>query len=162
MTYLEALESVKNILDGRFIQDDFFDGSALKAIKDVVTKALDNTEPMRNFDRFNHDRNMLVEACLRERGLLVSEDFKEIFLDWLFEPYNAEKNKGGVEKLGHWGFLKYDEACCSKCGHVISPPFYTTNEAREKWGELPKYCEECGTKMDLTVRSGFPKREARK
>lgn len=87
MTHLEALESVKNILDGRFIQDDFFDGSALKAIKDVVAKALDNPEPMRNFDRFNHDRNMLVETCLRERGLLVQEDFKEVFLDWLFEPY---------------------------------------------------------------------------
>ena len=93
MTYLEALESVKNILDGRFIQDDFFEDSALKAIKDVVTKALDNPEPMRNFDRFNHDRNMLVEACLRERGLLVSEDFKEIFLDWLFEPYIKKEDK---------------------------------------------------------------------
>lgn len=93
MTYLEALESVKNILDGRFIQDDFFEGSALKAIKDVVTKALDNPEPMRNFDRFNHDRNTLVEACLRERGLLVTEDFKEVFLDWLFEPYIKKETK---------------------------------------------------------------------
>lgn len=85
MTHLEALKSVKNILDGRFIQDDFFEDSALKAIKDVVTDALDT--PMTNFDRFGHDRDMLIEACMRERGLLVTEDFKEVFLDWLFEPY---------------------------------------------------------------------------
>ena len=90
MTHLEALESVKNILDGRFIQDDFFEDSALKAIKDVVTDALG--VPITNFDRFGHDRNRLIEACMRERGLLVTEDFKEVFLDWLFEPYKPKEN----------------------------------------------------------------------
>lgn len=54
----------------------------------------------------------------------------------------------GEDELGHWGFLKYDEACCSKCGHVISLPFYSTKEAKEKWNtELPAYCEKCGAKM---------------
>ena len=60
-----------------------------------------------------------------------------------------KKEFEGKGEPGHWGFLKYDEAWCSKCSHVISLPFYTTKEAKEKWDtELPNYCEECGAKME--------------
>ena len=87
-----------------------------------------------------------------------------------YEGYDACKNNAPIfqtahtnvvtkEEPPHWGFLSYDEACCSKCGFVKHTGFYTTNEAIEKWSKLPQYCEECGAKMDLTVRSGFPKQK---
>lgn len=31
---------------------------------------------------------------------------------------------------------------------VRNTPFDSTREARERWGELPPYCEMCGAKMD--------------
>ena len=74
----------------------------------------------------------------------------------------AHTNVVTKEEPPHWGFLSYDEACCSKCGFVKYTGFYTTNEAIEKWSELPKFCENCGAKMDLDIRSGFPKKRKSK
>ncbi len=72
------------------------------------------------------------------------------------EQILQEAHTNGTEELAHWAFLKYDESCCSKCGYVRTAPFYTTDEAHERWSELPKFCENCGAKMDLSIRSGFP------
>ncbi len=47
-------------------------------------------------------------------------------------------------KRGHWYMLAYDEAVCSCCGYDRNTPFDSTREAKEKWGELPPYCEMCG------------------
>ena len=49
--------------------------------------------PARNCDRFGGDEDKLIEACLNERGLLVTENFRDVFADWLLAP--AEK--GDVE-----------------------------------------------------------------
>jgi len=78
------------------------------------------------------------------------------------EQIFQEAHTNGVEELAHWGFIKYDEACCSKCGYVRTAPFDSTDEARESWSELPKFCENCGAEMDLTIRSGFPRKRKSK
>lgn len=48
----------------------------------------------------------------------------------------------------HWSMLSYDEAVCTRCGYNRNTPFDSTREARERWGELPPYCEMCGAKID--------------
>jgi hypothetical protein len=48
----------------------------------------------------------------------------------------------------YWAMLSYDEAVCTRCGYNLNTPFDSTREARERWGELPPYCEMCGAKMD--------------
>ena len=45
--------------------------------------------PQRNCDRFDGDKDKLIEACMSERGLLVTEDFREVFADWLLEKVNG-------------------------------------------------------------------------
>ena len=45
--------------------------------------------PQRNCDRLDGDKDRLMEACMRERGLLVTEDFCEVFADWLLEKGNG-------------------------------------------------------------------------
>lgn len=47
--------------------------------------------PVRNCDRFDGDKDMLIEACMRERGLLVTENFSDVFADWLLEPMKEGK-----------------------------------------------------------------------
>lgn len=87
--------------------------------------------------------------------ILKDPDVRRIFK----ERHGYELDSGSdPDGPAHWTFLKYDEACCSSCGHIITTPFYTTDEAREHWGELPRFCEGCGAKMDLSERVGFPKR----
>ncbi len=51
-------------------------------------------------------------------------------------------------KIGHWEMLSYDEAVCSCCGYDRNTPFDSTREAKEKWSELPPYCEMCGAKLN--------------
>ena len=46
-----------------------------------------------------------------------------------------------------WEMYSYDEAICTHCGYDHGTPFESTKEAREKWHELPDYCEACGAKM---------------
>lgn len=53
--------------------------------------------------------------------------------------------------VAHWVGVKYDSACCSKCGAYISTDFDTTSQAKEEWGNLYPYCPHCGAQMDLTV-----------
>lgn len=48
---------------------------------------------------------------------------------------------------GHWYMISYDEAGCSCCGYDRSTPFESTREAKEKWDELPPFCEMCGADM---------------
>lgn len=45
----------------------------------------------RNCDRFDGDKDMLIEACMRERGLLATENFRDVFADWLLEPMKEGK-----------------------------------------------------------------------
>ena len=47
----------------------------------------------------------------------------------------------------HWRMYSYDEAICSNCGYDRSTEFESTSEAKERWSELPKFCENCGAKM---------------
>lgn len=49
---------------------------------------------------------------------------------------------------GHWEMYSYDEAICSCCGYDRNTPFEHTVDAKDKWDELPNYCEYCGAKMD--------------
>ena len=49
----------------------------------------------------------------------------------------------------HWIMYSYDEAICSHCGYDRLTDFECTSEAKERWGELPKFCENCGAKMDV-------------
>lgn len=60
--------------------------------------------------------------------------------------------KEHISPLSHWGYLKYDEAVCSRCGNIINTPFYTTAEAKEKWNTLPNYCGVCGACMDHNLK----------
>lgn len=53
--------------------------------------------------------------------------------------------------VAHWVGVKYDSACCSKCGAYISTDFDTTSQAKDGWGNLYPYCPHCGAQMDLTV-----------
>lgn len=53
-----------------------------------------------------------------------------------------EAGKRDAVKHGRWAHLGGDEWCCTNCGWVI-----TTEGSWEKPTE--KYCNECGTKMDL-------------
>lgn len=55
---------------------------------------------------------------------------------------------------GKWVMLSYDEALCSCCGYVRGTDFDSTREARERWAELPPYCEQCGAKMDGGANGG--------
>lgn len=52
---------------------------------------------------------------------------------------------------GHWFMISYDEAGCSCCGYDRSTPFESTREAKEKWNELPPFCEMCGADMRKEV-----------
>ena len=49
---------------------------------------------------------------------------------------------------GHWFMYAYDEAICSECGYDRGTEFESTKEAKERWDELPMWCEGCGAKMD--------------
>lgn len=69
--------------------------------------------------------------------------FYRVWIETVHAKKDSEK-----PRESHWGFLSYDEGCCSKCGNIIFTHFDTTNEAREKWNELPKYCGECGARME--------------
>ena len=57
----------------------------------IVRNAL--ATPLRNCDRFDGDKDKLIGACLRERGLLVTEDFPDVFCDWLLD---TATEKGGA------------------------------------------------------------------
>ena len=70
----EALEQAK--------RDHWF--NMLPALRDKIVAALD--APARNCDRFGGDEDKLIEACLNERGLLVTENFRDVFSDWLLAP----------------------------------------------------------------------------
>lgn len=85
----EAIKSLAGILEGRYIQDDFIEGSAIASINDIVQDAI-RVQP-RNCDRFGGDKDKLIEACMRERGLLVTEDFSRVFADWLLETYHPKE-----------------------------------------------------------------------
>jgi len=87
--------------------------------------------------------------------ILKDPDVRRIFRER--HGYDLDSSSD-LDKPAHWTFLAYDEACCSNCGHVVTAPFDTTDQARESWGELPKFCEDCGARMDLSARVGFPKR----
>lgn len=50
---------------------------------------------------------------------------------------------------GRWDMLSYDEAVCTCCGYDRDTPFESTKEARERWGELPPFCEMCGARMEV-------------
>lgn len=76
----------------------------------------------------------------------------------IFKERHGYELDSGSDGPAHWTFLKYDEVACSRCGYVRTTPFRTTDEARVHWDELPKFCENCGAKMDLSERVGFPKR----
>lgn len=49
---------------------------------------------------------------------------------------------------GRWIMYAYDEAICSECGYDRGTEFESTKEAKERWDELPMWCEGCGAKMD--------------
>lgn len=78
----------------------------------------------------------------------------------------VEAYQKAVEALdqacGHWGFVKYDCACCSACGENITTPFDTTAEAEEKWSELYPYCPYCGAKMEYVEPKTGRKRNGQK
>lgn len=60
-------------------------------------------------------------------------------------------------KHGHWIMYAYDEAICSECGYDRGTEFESTKEAKERWDELPMWCEGCGAKMDReTKEEGEP------
>ena len=48
----------------------------------------------------------------------------------------------------HWEMLSYDEAVCTSCGYNRNTPFDSTQEAKERWSELPPFCEMCNAIMD--------------
>lgn len=122
---------------------------SLEAIKQRIEDKRREEQERRRLAQEKAKAKREANKAKREAAKLEKECKEYERLKEKFEPYNAEKNNEGAEKLGHWGFLAYDEACCSKCGHVISLPFYSTKEAKEKWNtDLPNYCEECGTKME--------------
>lgn len=56
----------------------------------------------------------------------------------------TEAAKKTLPTRGHWVMLSYDEAVCSCCGYDRNTPFDSTREAKERWSELPPYCEMCG------------------
>ena len=64
-------------------------GRLKRAIEGAIKK------PPRNCDRFGGDKDKLIEACLRERGLLVTENFRDVFADWLLAPSTAQE--GGAK-----------------------------------------------------------------
>ena len=49
---------------------------------------------------------------------------------------------------GRWDMLSYDEAVCTCCGYDRNTLFESTKEAKERWDELPPFCEMCGARMD--------------
>ena len=51
--------------------------------------------PARNCDRFGGVEDKLIEACLNERGLLVTENFRDVFSDWLLEPAKGKGESNG-------------------------------------------------------------------
>ena len=63
-----------------------------KAVVRRINAAL--SAPARNCDRFGGDKDRLIEACMRERGLLVTENFHEVFHHWLFAPAAERKGEG--------------------------------------------------------------------
>ena len=60
--------------------------------------------------------------------------------------YNGGYRK---QKTGHWFILGYDYFTCSECGYYHPSGCDSTKEAKEKLaeGKVPKYCDECGSKM---------------
>lgn len=78
-------------------------------------------------------------------------------VEWLFdkEPIIFKRDVEAIPaanvvevRHGHWSMLSYDEAVCTRCGYNRDTPFDSTREARERWDELPPYCEMCGARMD--------------
>ena len=54
------------------------------------------------------------------------------------------------QKDGHWFILEYEYFTCSECGYYHPNGCDSTAEAKQKLaeGKVPKYCDECGAKMD--------------
>lgn len=65
-------------------------------IKSKARSAL--SKPYRNCDRFGGDKDKLIEACLNERGLLVTENFSDVFSDWLLEIVKGNEVNEKTEK----------------------------------------------------------------
>lgn len=77
----EALEDSQSLLES-FSRGEY--GSQVREQMRDNRAAL--AAPARNCDRFGGDEEKLIEACLNERGLLVTENFRDVFSDWLLAP----------------------------------------------------------------------------
>ena len=84
-------EALEYCLDFIMRLDRTFNPYMQQRLETAVSKARDAISmPARNCDRFGGNKDRLIEACMRERGLLVDENFKEVFSDWLLEPYKTK------------------------------------------------------------------------
>lgn len=77
-------------------------------------------------------------------------DFRQM-LNHFEAAHKREVGNRAAMREAHWVGIKYDSACCSKCGAYISTGFDTTSQAKDGWGDLYPYCPYCGAQMDLTV-----------
>lgn len=79
----EALEEIVANIETRASAFDIFSIIDRKTFLDAKAAL---AAPARNCDRFGGDEDKLIEACLNERGLLVTENFRDVFSDWLLAP----------------------------------------------------------------------------
>lgn len=104
---------------------------------------------------------MADEHISREAAIKVIQDIINHSHECYVSNARAETAEWCLKKLkelpvadvaevrhGHWCMLSYDEAVCTCCGYNRNTPFESTKEAKEKWNELPPFCEMCGAKMD--------------
>lgn len=108
------------------------------------------------------DANALMERFAEMQQVKPDKDGQEYACNFLnmggepsvewFTVLDAVENAPTVDAApvtrAHWRMYSYDEAICSHCGYDRLTEFECTSEAKERWGELPKFCENCGAKMD--------------
>ncbi len=77
------------------IDHSMYGGGVLRAVAGAIREGKNAlSKPARNCDRFGGDMYRLIEACMRERGLLVTEDFAHVFYEWLLATAAERKGEG--------------------------------------------------------------------
>lgn len=56
----------------------------------TIKRAL--SKPARNCDRFDGDKDKIIEACLSERGLNPDENFSNVFCEWILQEYKRRND----------------------------------------------------------------------
>ena len=102
--------------------------------------------------RFHAQQNIDAEKDKPEYGFLTVEGRSiQSYADRLEAAHKREVGNRAALREAHWVGIKYDSACCSKCGAYIYTGFDTTSQAKDGWGDLYPYCPYCGAQMDLTT-----------